>query len=122
MTTLQKTLGDRAEAEALKFLTQKGLRLLEKNFAYHTGEIDLIMQDKEHVVFVEVRYRTRGTHGSAAESITPSKIKKIVKTATLYLQIKKWLYKVNSRFDVVAIDFMEHENRVNWLVNAFTAE
>lgn len=120
MTTLQKTIGDRAEEEALKFLTQKGLSLLEKNFQCLMGEIDLIMQDKEHVVFVEVRCRSRGTHGNAAESITPSKIRKIIRTATLYLQQKKWLYKVNSRFDVIAIDFTTHERQVTWLKSAFT--
>jgi putative endonuclease len=122
MTTLQKTIGNRAEAEALKFLTQKGLRLVEKNFQCLMGEIDLIMEDKEHIVFIEVRSRSRSTHGNAAESITPAKIRKIIKTATLYLQMKKWLYKVNSRFDVLAIDFTEQERQVTWLKNAFTAE
>tara|TARA_R110000868_G_scaffold383577_2_gene650567 strand:+ start:608 stop:976 length:369 start_codon:yes stop_codon:yes gene_type:complete len=122
MTSIQKTIGDRAESEALKFLTQKGLRLLEKNFHCSMGEIDLIMQDSTHTIFVEVRFRSQSSFGNATESITPSKIKKIVKTATLYLQKKKWLYKVNSRFDVLAIDFTNKEKQVTWLKNAFTPE
>jgi putative endonuclease len=120
MTTIQKTAGDRGEDYALKFLTQKGLRLLEKNYACYFGEIDLIMQDTEHIVFIEVRYRSPSSFGSALESITPSKIKKLIKTASHFLQRKKWLNKVNSRFDIVAIDFKKAENEISWIKNAFT--
>ena len=120
MTTIQKTIGDRAEDDALKFLTQKGLRQLERNYACYFGEIDLIMQDTEHIVFVEVRFRTRSSYGSATDSVTPDKIKKIIKTATHYLQMRKWLYKVHSRFDVVAIDFANTEKDISWIKNAFS--
>lgn len=120
MTTIQKSIGDRAENDALDFLTQKGLHLLEKNYSCYCGEIDLIMQDTEHIVFVEVRFRTRSAYGSAADSITPQKIKKLIRTATIYLQHKKCLHKVNSRFDVVAIDFTTSAKNISWYKNAFT--
>jgi putative endonuclease len=121
MTTMQKTIGDRAEDYALKFLTQKGLRLLERNYECKLGEIDLIMQDNEHIIFVEVRCRTRSRFGSAADSVTPTKIKKLIRTATIYLQAKKWLHKYPSRFDIVAIDFSKTEKETHWIKNAFTA-
>lgn len=120
MTTIQKSIGNRAENDALQFLTQQGLRLLERNYACFCGEIDLIMQDTEHTVFVEVRFRTRSSYGSAADSITPQKIKKIIRTATIYLQNKKRLHKVHSRFDVIAIDFTKKEKNITWYKNAFT--
>ncbi len=121
MTTIQKSIGNRAEKDALEFLTQKGLRLVEKNYACVCGEIDLIMKDTEQIVFVEVRFRTRSAYGSAADSITPQKIKKLVRTATIYLQREKCLHKVHSRFDVIAIDFTKTEKNITWYKNAFTA-
>ncbi len=120
MKTTQQTTGNRAEDEALAFLTQKGMRLIQRNFNCYVGEIDLIMRDTTHIVFVEVRFRSRSCYGSAADSITPGKMKKIIRAATMYLQMKKWLYKVNSRFDVVAIDLTEKGKQITWLKNAFT--
>ena len=121
MTTIQRTIGNQAEDYALKFLTQKGLRLLERNFTCYFGEIDLIMKDTEHIVFVEVRRRARSSFGNAAESVTPAKIKKLIRSATIYLQWHKCLNKVHSRFDVVAIDSTGNEINLTWLKNAFTA-
>lgn len=121
MTTIQKSIGDRAESDALEFLQQKGLRLLERNYTCFCGEIDLIMQDSKQIVFVEVRFRTRSAHGSAADSITPQKIEKLVRTATIYLQHKKCLHKAYSRFDVVAIDFTKTKQNITWYKNAFSS-
>jgi putative endonuclease len=120
MTTLKRLTGDQAENDALDFLTQKGLSLLERNFSHPLGEVDLIMQDVEHVVFVEVRFRSSSWYGNASDSITPNKMKKIIRAATLYLQMKKWLYKVNSRFDVIAIDRTGSDQTITWHKNAFT--
>ena len=50
---LQK--GKTAEDQACDYLQRKGLRLIEKNYTCRLGEIDLIMEDKHHIVFVEVR-------------------------------------------------------------------
>jgi putative endonuclease len=120
MPTPQKTTGNRGENEALQFLTQQGLRLREKNFSCYFGEIDLIMQDTHHIVFVEVRCRALSSYGNATNSITPAKIKKLIKAATCYLQLKKCLHKVHSRFDIVAIDFNSSKKEISWLKNAFT--
>lgn len=120
MPTIQKTTGNRAEEEALQYLIQRGLRLKERNYTCYFGEIDLIMQDSEHIVFVEVRFRKRSTYGKAMDSITPAKVKKIIRAATCYLQLKKCLHKVHSRFDVITIDFHESRKEIRWLKNAFT--
>jgi len=120
MTTTKQTTGNLAEDEALAFLTQKGMELIERNFRCYVGEIDLIMRDPTHVVFVEVRFRSRSCYGNATDSIIPDKIKKIIRAATMYLQMKKWLYKVDSRFDIVAIDLTKAGKKITWLKNAFT--
>lgn len=115
-------IGKQAEAAACTFLLGKGLSLLEQNYRCKMGEIDLIMQDKNDIVFVEVRSRSRKDYGSAAASINKNKIAKLIKTATHFLQGKKWLYTVNSRFDVVAIHFIAGEMQLDWIKNAFSCE
>jgi putative endonuclease len=120
MTSPLQTIGFRAEDEAQKYLTDQGLHLIEKNFTCFLGEIDLIMQDEHQIVFVEVRYRSRQNFGSALESITPAKIKKIIRTAIIFLQFKKWLHRTSSRFDVITIDNSKDGRKINWIKHAFT--
>lgn len=91
-----------------------------KNYRTYHGEIDLIMQDQDDIVFVEVRIRHSVEYGNALESINKNKINKLIKTATHFLQWKKWLYKVNSRFDVIAIQPVKGVMQLEWIKNAFT--
>ena len=52
-----KRKGDQAENLALDYLKQAGLKLIERNYRCRLGEIDLVMQDGDDLVFIEVRYR-----------------------------------------------------------------
>ncbi len=112
-----KDHGNLAELDACAYLQARGLTLIEKNFRRPCGEIDLIMMDGEEVVFVEVRLRRQEYLGSAIESITPAKQRKLIKTATLFLLEQKWLDKINCRFDVLGID---DQNEMDWIPNAFS--
>lgn len=116
----RQEIGRQGELLACQFLQSKGLRLLKRNYRCLLGEIDLIMQDEEHIVFVEVRYRSRADYGSAADSINKRKMNKLIKTATLFLQQKKLLYKVHSRFDVIAIQHQGSKTQLDWIKNAFS--
>jgi putative endonuclease len=111
--------GRRAEEAACAFLQDKGFHLLQQNYRCYYGEIDLIMQDGEDIVFVEVRSRSRTDYGHAGESINKNKQMKLVKTATHFLQKKGCLYKVNSRFDVIAIHVAAGNMQLEWFKNAF---
>ena len=116
--------GEYTENLACQFLETKGFELIEKNFNCRMGEIDIIMKDKDSLVFVEVRYRKNNIFGSGAESITASKQSKLIKTASLYLQQHDKLNKYPARFDVVSITgFIETTNIDNinfdWIKNAF---
>jgi putative endonuclease len=101
-----KARGDAGEDEALAYLQDQGLRLLQRN--YRTpgrggGEIDLIMQAADGtVVFVEVRKRSRSDFGGAAASIGPTKQRRIVLAARHYLM--RWRRMPPTRFDVVLLD------------------
>ena len=114
-----KARGDAGEDEALAYLQERGLRLLQRN--YRTpgrggGEIDLIMQAGDGtVVFVEVRQRSRTDHGGAAASIGYAKQRRIIFAAHHYLL--RWRSLPPARFDVVSIEATGPQ----WLQAAFDA-
>ena len=78
--------GEGIEQLAENWLMQQGLEPIERNYGIKAGEIDLILQHEQVLVFVEVRYRADDKHGSGAESITYQKQRKLRKTAEHYLQ------------------------------------
>ena len=100
------------EQTALRYLRRHGLILVEANFTCKGGEIDLIMRDGEALVFVEVRQRADRRHGGAAASITPHKIRSLIRAAQVYLQRLPLV--PPCRFDVVAID----GEQLEWLRDA----
>lgn len=106
--------GKNAEQQALHYLVAHGLKHLDSNYYCKGGEIDLIMNDAEQLVFVEVRYRSRSDYGSAAESVTVAKQRKLIIAAQHYL-MTSGLDKP-CRFDVVGID---NKRKINWIKDAF---
>ncbi|MDW3096297.1 MAG: YraN family protein [Gammaproteobacteria bacterium] len=110
----QRLTGKKAEDVACGFLKRNGLILIERNYHCRFGEIDLIMQDTDTLVFVEVRYRSSEKYGSAAESVDGNKQRKLVFTANHYLQ--KYPSNQPTRFDVVALS--PHQ-QPEWITNAF---
>ena len=93
--------GAEAEDLACAWLQARGLRLRERNYRSRRGEIDLIMQDGDQLVFVEVRYRNSSRYGSAAESVTAAKQTRLISAASQYLQGQR--HTQACRFDVLAI-------------------
>lgn len=113
--TAKQIAGQLGEDAALAYLKQHGLLLVERNFRCKNGEIDLIMQDGETLVFVEVRKRADRDHGGAAASVTPAKQKRLIAAAHHYLQ--RYRMPPACRFDVIAIDGEE----TNWIRDAIAA-
>ena len=116
-----RTIGKETEALACIFLQRQGLRLLERNFSAPPGEIDLIMEDRHSLVFVEVRYRSQNNFGSGAETVTRSKQRKLLATAAWYLQRHPHQADRPARFDVVSIGMENRRHSINWIKNAFQA-
>jgi putative endonuclease len=108
------SIGQSAEAVAQSYLQGQGLRPVARNWRCRFGEIDLIMQDGETLVFVEVRLRNRSDFGGALASVTPAKQHRLLAAARLYLGQMTTL--PPCRFDVVAIDARQQPV---WLRNAF---
>ncbi len=125
MTTPSKTpetaqqQGQRAERLAQRHLEQCGLRLIERNYRCKAGEIDLIMEERDAIVFIEVRMRNNPHFGSGAESVDSRKQHKLRATAQHYLQRHDHLARRAARFDVVAITRRPERTDIQWIENAF---
>lgn len=104
MTKLQT--GNYGEDLACDYLKKLGYKILERNYRIRGGEIDLVCKDGEYLVFVEVKTRHSHEYGLPSESITPWKIKALLKTARFYVQKVKWGDK-GYRLDLVTVDFTD---------------
>lgn len=115
-----QSIGSKAEQLALEYLTKRGLRCLQRNFFCRLGEIDLIMHDGTCLIFVEVRLRTRNRFSTAAQSVSITKQRKIIRTASVFLLGAKHYANEIMRFDVVAIDSTKTgDYTIQWLRDAF---
>jgi len=119
--TTTRTIGKETEALACDYLQARGLRLLERNFLVPQGEIDLIMEDQQSLIFVEVRFRRNNHFGSGAETVTHSKQRKLLTAAACYLQGHPQQANRPARFDVVSMCLENSHYSINWIKNAFQA-
>ncbi len=93
--------GQLAEKEAAKYLKRLGYKVLEQNYFSRFGEIDIIAEKGEYLVFVEVKFRGSDAFGGGVAAVDRRKQERIKKTAMLYLQ--KYEVEPAVRFDVVSI-------------------
>lgn len=102
------------------------MRLIQRNYHCGLGEIDLIMEHDDTLVFVEVRYRYQDRYGSAEESITPTKRRKLIATARHFLLYHPDFHACPCRFDVVCMgpgaDPTTIRGSLRWLPDAFQAD
>ena len=111
------TYGKRSEIIAAEYLKDKGYKILQVNYKNKIGEIDVIAQDKEYIVFVEVKARLSQRFGHPFEAIDERKQQKIHAVASLYLvQNKK--YNKACRFDAISILGLENPE-IRHIIDAF---
>lgn len=111
----KKLLGSVGEKRAAEFLTDNGYEILAKNFKTHVGEIDLIAEKDEVIVFVEVKTRSSSAFGAPSEAVGSRKRKKYAMVAQEYL-LNARRGDVPCRFDVIEIE----NERINHIENAFS--
>lgn len=107
--------GKQAEEFAKQYLKEKGMQCIAENYHCKYGEIDLIVEDKKTLVFVEVRYRSSAQFGSALASVTESKQRKLHLAAQHYIMQHNIGDSRPMRFDVVGIT----QGNIDWIQNAF---
>lgn len=112
-------IGRDAEALAERYLAERGLTLVTRNYRCRVGELDLVMRDHETLVFVEVRRRARSHFGGGAVSIDARKQARLIAAAEHYLVSHRLDQRQPCRFDVVAIDGAEAGPEIDWISGAF---
>lgn len=100
--------GNKGEDIACKYLNRHGYKIIERNYRIRGGEIDIVAKDGGYLVFVEVKTRYSHDFGLPIESITPWKIKFLLKTASFYLLKINW-GDGPYRLDFVSVDFADSE-------------
>lgn len=117
------TTGERGELFAAEYLINKGYNILKKNYRCRYGEIDIIAQKDEFLVFVEVKTRNANSFYTPKESVGTVKQKKIINTALIYLSEQQSTFQ--PRFDVIEL-IIRNKNcfeviSINHIENSFEA-
>ena len=94
-------LGNLAEELAASFLTEKGYKILVKNFRYQRGEIDIIAEFNNQIIIVEVKARGSDIFMEPQEAVTKTKIKSLVMVADFFMKDRNLNQEV--RFDIIAV-------------------
>jgi putative endonuclease len=112
-------LGKWGEAKARSFLSAKGYQILATHYQIKLGEIDIIAQDADVIVFVEVKTRRSNEYGTPAEAVNYRKQKKIITTALCYLKFSA-LQDRAIRFDVIEVYVpIQQGCEIHHIINAF---
>jgi putative endonuclease len=115
----KRSTGSKGEEIACNFLKKLGYEIIDRNFQFGHGEIDIIAKDGDVLVFVEVKYRKNLEFGPPELSITKGKQKQIKKVASAYLWEKE-IKDQECRIDVVAIlQFPNQKPQISHIINAF---
>ncbi len=111
----RRKIGAQKEEQVCARLLSEGIVIRERNFRCRQGEIDIVGSDGDFLVFFEVKYRSGGSMGSAAEAVGCAKQRRICRVADCYRMLHGCAETTPIRFDVVAID----GEKVSWIRNAF---
>ena len=112
--------GKTAEIQARKYLEARNFKTVATNVHSRFGEIDIVMTRKNELLFVEVRYRTSSSYGSAAQSVHIYKQRKLINAARYFLQQNPEYGRYDCRFDVITIE--SSQNILQWHPCAFSLE
>jgi putative endonuclease len=117
-----KTLGQRGEAAAARFLEKKGYIIVARSDRMRHGELDLVAVDQRTVVFVEVKTRRSHDAGHPSDAVDEDKQRRLTRLALTYLK-RHHLLEYPARFDVVAVTWADdgREPVIEHYENAFPA-
>ena len=113
----RKDTGNVGENIATKYLEDLGYRIIERNFRCKLGEIDIIAQDKDEIIFIEVKTRKILSYGDPADSVNEPKQKHIYKAAEYYLLINDKLNNF-TRIDVIEVYLNDIGHKINHIKKA----
>lgn len=112
------TLGKQGENLAVRYLQANNYRILARNFFSSYGELDIIAQQEDTLIFIEVKTRT-STFDQAENSVSAAKQQKMLATAELFLQQHPACEEMPTRFDVISVIFRNSQYNLKHLKDAF---
>ena len=110
-------LGNKGEMLAARYLMEQGFAIREYNWRSGHKEIDLVAQERDVLVFVEVKTRSSEAFGDARNAVTPFKQRNLVLAAEAYVRAKK--IDLETRFDVVTVVGTEDTHKIEHIRDAF---
>lgn len=114
-------IGNSGESFVAEFLKKKGYIISAKNYRTKFGEIDVIAENNDEILFVEVKTRKETSLVRPYEYVNKHKQRKIFVTANIYLQHNG--FGLNPRFDVAEVFVSDNGSmRLNYFENAFGAD
>ena len=121
----RENIGYIGEDLVAKYLKSQDFIILRRNYHSKFGEIDIIAESREYLLFVEVKTRKKGSPIPPAMAVTSLKQRKIALTAFDF--ISKARIDTNFRFDIAEVEYSVDENgemkfNLNYIKNAFTTE
>jgi putative endonuclease len=122
MNITSKELGKIGEDLAAELLTKAGYKILERNYTFGKGEIDIIAidPDTDYTAFIEVKTRSNLEYGDPVLGITKNKMSQIRKMTEAYLYSKN-ITEISCRFDVITVLFLDEKKPViQHYINAFS--
>ena len=118
MSLMRMRTGKRGEELAAAYLAEAGCRIVERNYRCIFGEIDIVAEDGETLIFVEVKSRRSDAYGDPQLAVGHQKQKKISRIAMHYLEEKRLRHR-QARFDVVAVKLLPSGHKIELIRNAF---
>lgn len=121
-----RSKGYQVEGIVKTYLIEQGLKAVCNNYRCKSGEIDLVLTDKNTLVFAEIRFRKNTLYGSSIETVSLTKQKKLILAAEHFLQHHSWSKQLNCRFDVIGATAATQSDKhcynglkIDWIKNAF---
>jgi putative endonuclease len=118
MSQMRICTGKRGEELAVAYLAEAGYRIIERNYRCLFGEIDIVAEEGETLVFIEVKSRRSEAYGDPQLAVGHQKHKKISRIAMHYLEERR-LRHHPARFDVVAVKLPFSGHKIELIRNAF---
>ena len=110
-----KTIGDKAESKAAKYLRRKGYIIVDRNWKTRACEIDIIAKKKSAIHFVEVKYRSKAQHGSGFDYINSAKVAQMQYAAEYWVSANNW----EGEYYLSAVELSGDKFKVDGFVEVF---
>lgn len=112
-------LGWKGEDKAVAYLETNGYRIVERNWKFKGYEIDIIAEDKEYIIFTEVKTRATNDWGNPEDAVGRQRMRRIINSASHYLKINS--IDKPARFDIISIIWSEGKPELCHFEDAFRA-